>query len=234
MPAVISQYRGSARPTLGTAGRSHRHADLSSDAKSWRPDSVRAAFGLRFPSLYLGGFLTKRRGQRAFAMRRSTANERARCAVSTPRSCNFDADGLGETLRVAGTSVYAGGDLLVREQGPPRPCRKRSDGWTGVPPRSIPDAGPGGRKYLHDVSAIRSSGTTTSTSAANFHLLWGSRVTGFAKVSPRTARFDPNSNPNATGAIFPASTRSSSRVQTLRRAATSPRIGVQPRIDSRS
>jgi hypothetical protein len=220
----FNNIAGQSRPTLARLDAATGTL-TSFNANLVATDSVRA-LSVSGSELYLGGFLTSVGGEPRIAMAKVDATTGAVRSFD-PRIGAFDATVSVKTLAVAGTSVYAGGDLsFVNRVTRHGVAALDAD---GVPTSFNPDAGPGGPNTFNDVSAIAVTDNAVYL-GGNFTSMGGQPRNRIAKVS-LDGTLDPNFNPNATGGNIPGVDTivvTSSDVYVGGDFST---IGGQPRID---
>lgn len=197
----------------------------SFDAKLIETDGVRA-LSVSGADLYLGGFLTSVGGTPRIAMAKVDATTGVLRSFD-PQIGVFGGAVSVKTLAVAGTSVYAGGQLsFVNRVTRHGIAALDAD---GVPTSFNPDAGPGGPNTFNDVSAIAVRDNAIYL-GGNFTSMGGQPRNRIAKVS-LDGTLDLNFNPNATGGHIPGIDTivvTSSDVYVGGDFST---IGGQPRID---
>jgi hypothetical protein len=220
----FNNIAGQSRPTLarldaGTGALTTFNANMVST------DSVRA-LAVGGSDLYLGGFLTSVGGQTRIAMSKVDGTSGA-VRPFDPQIGDFDATVSVKTLAVAGTSVYAGGDLsFVNRVTRHGIAALDAD---GVPTSFNPDAGPGGPNTFNDVSAIAIKDNAIYL-GGNFTSMGGQPRNRIAKVS-LDGTLDPTFNPNATGGNIPGVDTIVVTDSDVYAGGDFSSIGGQPRID---
>ena len=191
-------------------------------------DSVRA-LAVSGTDLYVGGFFPDLGNPvvRSNNLVKVDADTGAGNQAFIPHVGDYDSSVSVKTLAVAGTSVYAGGDLsFVNRVTRHGVAALDAD---GIPTAFDPDAGPGGPNTFNDVHAIAVSGNSIYL-GGNFTSIGGQPRNRIAKVSP-DGTLDPTFNPNATGGNIPGVDTilvTSSDVYVGGDFST---IGGQPRLD---
>ena len=195
------------------------------DAKLVETDGIRA-LAVSGSDLYLGGFLTSV----GSAPRTAMAKVDATTGIVLPFDPHigaFNGAVSVKTFAVAGTSVYAGGQLSFVNRVTRHGIAALD--VDGVPTAFNPDAGPGGPNTFNDVSAIAVRDNALYL-GGNFTSMSGQPRNRIAKVS-LDGTLDQSFNPNATGGHIPGVDTIVITSSDIYVGGDFSTIGGQPRID---